>query len=253
MVPYCHFDEQKTVLDEERRMRPDLIVRLAGGKNVVVDAKAPLDAYLRALDAPDEASRQALLSEHAKQVRTHVTQLSAKGYAAHVQPSPDFVVMFLPGEVFFSAALEQDPELITFGVERHVVIASPTTLIALLRAVAYGWQQEQIAKNAQKISDLGKELYSRLCTFVEHLVNLKKGLDRAVESYNNAVGSLERSVLVPARKFKELGSATGQDIDALEPIDKAIRAIQTPEANNGSNDITSEGKDKVPPVEPGAK
>jgi len=234
MVPYCHFDEQKTVLDEERRMRPDLIVRLAGGKNVVVDAKAPLDAYLRALDAPDEASRQALLSEHAKQVRTHVTQLSAKGYAAHVQPSPDFVVMFLPGEVFFSAALEQDPELITFGVERHVVIASPTTLIALLRAVAYGWQQEAIEENARKISDLGRQLYEAVRVLGGHFDTLGSRLKSSLEAYNQSVGSLERNVLVKARRFKELQVASVvEEIKVIEPVDQVPRMLQAPELTDG--------------------
>ncbi len=234
MVPYCHFDEQKTLRDEERRMRPDLVVRLPGGKNVVVDAKAPLDAYLKALDAPDEASRQSLLCEHARQVRNHVSQLAAKGYAAHVQPSPDFVVMFLPGEVFFSAALEQDPELITFGVERHVVIASPTTLISLLRAVAYGWQQQAIEENARKISDLGRQLYESVRVLGTHFDTLGSRLKSSLEAYNQSVGSLERNVLVKARRFKDLQAASAvEEIKVLEPVDQVPRMLQAAELTDG--------------------
>jgi len=236
MIEHCDFEEQKTVTagDGDRRMRPDVIIRLPGGKHVVIDAKAPLDAYLRALDAPDEPSRQALLCEHAKQVRTHVSQLAAKGYAAHVHPSPDFVVMFLPGEMFFSAALEHDPELIEFGVEQHVVPASPTTLIALLRAVAYGWQQEAMEENARKISDLGRQLYDAVGKLGEHFENLGSKLKGSLEAYNSAIGSLEGNVLVKARKLKDLQAANAvEDIPALPPVDRVPRMLQAPELTDG--------------------
>jgi DNA recombination protein RmuC len=236
MIQHCDFEEQRTVVngDGDRRMRPDVIVRLPGGKHVVIDAKAPLDAYLRALDAPDEPTRQALLCEHAKQVRNHVVQLAAKGYAAHVAPSPDFVVMFLPGEMFFSAALEHDPELIEFGVEQHVVPASPTTLIALLRAVAYGWQQEAMEDNARKISDLGRQLYDAVRVLGGHFDDLGTRMKSSLEAYNRAVGSLEGNVLVKARKFKELQAANAvEDIPALEPVDRVPRMLQARELTDG--------------------
>ena len=236
MIQHCDFEEQRTVVngDGDRRMRPDVIVRLPGGKHVVIDAKAPLDAYLRALDAPDEPTRQALLCEHAKQVRNHVMQLAAKGYAAHVAPSPDFVVMFLPGEMFFSAALEHDPELIEFGVEQHVVPASPTTLIALLRAVAYGWQQEAMEDNARKISDLGRQLYDAVRVLGGHFDDLGTRMKSSLEAYNRAVGSLEGNVLVKARKFKELQAANAvEDIPALEPVDRVPRMLQARELTDG--------------------
>jgi DNA recombination protein RmuC len=236
MVQHCDFVEQHTVTDGDgdRRMRPDVIVRLPGGKHVVIDAKAPLDAYLKALDAPDEASRQALLCEHARQVRAHVSQLAMKGYATHVQPGPDFVVMFLPGEMFFSAALEHDPELIEFGVEQHVVPASPTTLIALLRAVAYGWQQEAMEENARKISDLGRQLYEAVRVLGGHFDDLGSRMKSSLEAYNKAVGSLEGNVLVKARKFKELQAANAvEDIPALEPVDRVPRMLQARELTDG--------------------
>jgi len=238
MVEHCDFEEQHTLVngDGDRRMRPDVIVRLPGGKHVVIDAKAPLDAYLKALEAPDETARQALLCEHARQVRTHVSQLAAKGYAAHVHPSPDFVVMFLPGEMFFSAALEQDPELIEFGLRQaqHVVPASPTTLIALLRAVSYGWQQEAMEENARKISDLGRQLYDAVRTLGNHFDTLGGRLKSSLEAYNSAVGSLEGNVLVKARRFKELQAAmSGEEIKPLEQVDKIPRQLQAPELTGG--------------------
>jgi DNA recombination protein RmuC len=236
MVEHCDFEEQSTITsaDTERRMRPDVVVRLPGGKHVVIDAKAPLDAYLKALDAPDETCRLALLADHAKQVRTHVTQLAAKGYATHVQPSPDFVVMFLPGEMFFSAALEQDPSLIEFGVEQRVIPASPTTLIALLRAVAYGWQQQAMEENAKKISELGRNLYESVRALGGHFDSLGSRLKSSLDAYNQAVGSLEGNVLVKARKFKELQAANGgEEIKTLEPIDRVPRMLQAPELTDG--------------------
>jgi len=235
MVEHCDFTEQRTITsDDDARIRPDVIVQLPGGKRIVVDAKAPLDAYLRALEAPDEATRQTLLAEHARQVRTHIAQLSAKSYFDKIASSPEFVVMFLPGEMFFSAALEQDPELIECGVEKRVIPASPTTLIALLRAVAYGWQQEAMEENARQISDLGKNLYESVRALGERFQTLGSRLKSSLDAYNEAVGSLEGNVLIKARKFKELQSANGgEEIKALEPIDRVPRMLQAPELTGG--------------------
>jgi DNA recombination protein RmuC len=234
MVEYCDFDEQHTITGADRRVRPDVIVNLPGGKHVVVDAKVPLDAYLKALDAPDEGARQALLADHARQVRTHLTQLGAKSYFEEVSPSPEFVVMFLPGEMFFSAALEQDPSLIEFGVDRKVIPASPTTLIALLRAVAYGWQQEAMEENARRISDLGRNLYESIRTLAERFDTLGSRLKSTLDAYNQAVGSLEGNVLIKARKFKELQATNGaEEIKPLEAVDRIPRLLQAPELTDG--------------------
>ena len=233
MLDHCDFVEQQTVAANERRIRPDVIIQLPGGKTVIVDAKVPLDAYLRALEAPDEAARQLLLADHARQVRAHLSQLGAKNYFADVVGSPEFVVMFLPGEMFFSAALEQDPALIEFGVERKVIPASPTTLIALLRAVAYGWQQEAMEENARQISELGRNLYESVRSLAKHVSDLGSRLHSSLEAYNKAVGSLEGNVLVKARRFKELQVApNAEDIDRLEPIDRVPRVLQAAELTN---------------------
>jgi DNA recombination protein RmuC len=236
MVEHCDFIEQQTIdaCDSERRMRPDVIVNLPGGKHVVIDAKAPLDAYLKALDAPDETTRQVLLVEHARQVRTHLSQLASKGYAAHVQPGPDFVVMFLPGEMFFSAALEHDAALIEYGVEQRVIPASPTTLIALLRAVAYGWQQQAVEENALKIRELGRNLYESIRVLGGHFDALGGRLKASLDAYNQAVGSLEGNVLIKARKFRDLQATnSGDEIRSLEPVDRVPRMLQAPELTDG--------------------
>jgi DNA recombination protein RmuC len=229
MLQYCDFVEQETLATEDSRIRPDLIVRLPGNRTIVVDSKVPFDAFYESITTTDEVVRLAKLKEHARLVRVHITALSRKSYWETVQPTPEFVLLFLPGETFYSAALEHDPKLIEDGVSDKVIIATPTTLIALLKAVSYGWRQEQMATNATEVSRLAKDLYDRLRTFTGYFADIGKGLDRALDSYNKGVGSLEARVLVTARKFKERGAIAGEEIETLEPIDKLARPLSLDE------------------------
>jgi len=232
MVEYCDFTTQESAAVGAGRIRPDMIVRLPNERIVVVDSKTPLDAYLASIEAVDEVTRKEQLKRHAGHVLTQIQNLGAKSYWDQFAQAPEFVVMFLPGEMFFSAALEQEPRLIEMGVEKKVILATPTTLIALLRAVSYGWQQQRIAESAHAVSELGKELYSRIATLVKHFDDIGKNLDRATESYNKAVGSMESRVLVSARKFKELGAATGPDLPAPRTAETRPRALQADESND---------------------
>ncbi len=230
MTAYCDFTSQETLRSEEGRLRPDLVVRLPGGKTVVVDAKAPLSAYLDAVEATDENDRTRHLQSHVRQIRDHIAKLGAKAYWEQFgDSSPEFVVLFLPGEMFFSSALQVEPGLIEEAVAKRVILANPTTLIALLKAVYFGWRQEKVAENAQRVSDLGKELYERLAILADHFGKVGGSLDNAVEAYNRAVGTLESRVLVSARRFGELGCGVNKEIQTVEPAEKQARGLQSPD------------------------
>lgn len=233
MVEHVDYLEQPTTQGDGGRLRPDMIVRLPGERQVVVDAKVSLDGYLRALECADDDARRMCLSDHCRQMKDHIRALSARSYWEQFEPTPEFVVMFVPGESFLQAACSVDNTLIEQAMENKVVLASPTTLVALLRAVAYGWRQEQIAENAQQISDLGRQLYERVRTFTGHMTTVGKRLDSAAEAYNQAVGSLESRVLPMARRFQELGAAGGSDIAELEPADTRARQLAAPDTSEG--------------------
>lgn len=225
MVAHCDFTEQESVVVEDGRLRPDMIVQLPGGRQIVVDAKAALSGYLDAYEASGEDQRREGLRRHAAQVRAHMSQLSLKAYWSQFAQAPEFVVLFLPGEQFLGAALEQDPGLIEDGFAQGVVLATPTTLMALLRAVAYGWRQERLAAHAEEAGRLGKDLYERMAVLAEHLNDVGQALGRSVTAYNKAVGSLETRILPAARRFKELGVASDKDIPLLGPMEVVPRRI----------------------------
>ncbi len=226
MLAYCDFEEQAQAGDS--RLRPDLIVKLPNQRLIVVDAKAPLNAYLEAIEATDEATRNARLSDHAARVKAHIRALGGKDYGGRIRDAAEFVVCFMPGEVFLSAALEQDPSLLEFGVDQGVLLATPTTLISLLKAVAYGWNSEKVAESARQIQDLGKEVHERLGIFAGHIEKLGSNLATAVKSYNAAVGSLESRVLPSARKFEELGAASAKPLPELERVEVEPRDARQP-------------------------
>jgi DNA recombination protein RmuC len=229
MLEHCDFFQQQSSDTEDGRLRPDLIVRLPGNRTIVVDAKAPLEAYLEAIEAPDDETRTAKLKDHARQVRNHIAALGKKSYTDQFEQTPDFVVLFLPGEIFYMAALEHDPGLLEAGISGKVLLTAPSSLIALLKAAAYGWREEQLAENARKISQLGQELYKRLATLGKHLSSIGDSLAKSVNAYNNAVGSLERQVLPSARRFKELGASTDAEIEEIRPIETSTRLLQSTE------------------------
>ncbi len=231
MEAHCDFVEQVSVAGEDGLLRPDMVVNLPGNKQMVVDSKAPLDAYLSAIEAKEQEEKRQYMARHATQVREHINKLSGKQYWNQFENTPEFVVLFLPGENFFSAALEQDATIFEYAIERKVLLATPTTLIALLKSAYYGWRQVHLEENAQKISQLGKELYDRIRTLATHFISMKKSLDKTVDNYNKAVGSLEGRVLVTARRFRELGATTGAEIPAVEPVSTISRGLNAPDSS----------------------
>ncbi len=225
MVSYCDFAEQESVATDDGRLRPDMVVKLPGGRSIIVDSKAPMTAYWEATEAADEETRRACLQRHAQSLRSHVQGLSGKRYGDHVDGAMEFAVLFLPGEMLYSAALEQDAGLIEYGVERKVIVATPTTLIGLLNAVAFGWRQEQIADNAKRISELGQEMYDRIQKLASFVDKLRTNIDRTVSSYNQFAASFEGRFLVSARRFKELGVKTSGEIAEINPVDTQARSL----------------------------
>ncbi len=226
MVQYCDFVEQETVQGEGGSLRPDMVVRMPDGREIVVDVKTPLDAYLSAVEAPDDTVRTWHLERHARKVRDRVRELAGRNYWAQFKHSPDFVVMFIPGDQFLSAALDVDRDLLEYALSQKVVLATPTSFVALLRAVGYGWRQLSLAENAEKIRDLGEELYQRLSTFTDHLSKLGKNLSSSLDHYNKAVGSFERQVMPGARKFTEMGITPRKPMPDLDQIEKGVRQME---------------------------
>ena len=225
MVEHCDFQEQVHTSNDEKTVRPDMIVRMPDHRELVVDVKTPLDAYLEAIEAKDDAQRKQRLEKHARNVRDHIRKLASKTYWEQFSKSPEFVILFIPGDQFLSAALNEDPDLIEYALSEQIILATPTSFVALLKAVAYGWRQLVLADNAEEIRRLAEDLYGRLTTFVGHLNKVGKQLASSVENYNRAVGSLEHKVLPGARKFVELGIRPKKEIEQLEPLESLPRTI----------------------------
>lgn len=229
MVEHCDFYEQQQVDTDEGRMRPDMIVRMPDRREIVVDAKTPLHAYLDAIDAKDDNQRRQYLDQHTRHVRERIRELASKKYWSQFKSSPDFVVLFIPGEQFLNVALETDRDLLEYALQQKIVLATPTSLVALLRAVAYGWRQEQLADNAEKIRDIGEEMYNRLVVFTDHLARLGNSLSSSVATYNKAVGSFTAKVLPGARKFNDLGIEAKKQVGAPEQIEQGLRQVENQE------------------------
>jgi DNA recombination protein RmuC len=228
MLEHCDFDEQPTIFSDAGRMRPDMTINLPGGRTLVVDAKAPLEAFLDAQAAVDDGVRSGRLADHVRQVKEHVAKLGAKSYWDALPASPELVILFLPAEAIYMAALERDSTLIDYGVRQNVVIASPLTLIALLRAAAFGWRQERLTINAEEISRLGRALHESVATMAEHLEDLRKRMDGTFSTFNKLVGSLENNVFVKSRRFRELGAGSAKEIPVIEPLETVARRIDMP-------------------------
>jgi DNA recombination protein RmuC len=228
MLEHCDFDEQPTIVTDSGRLRPDMTINLPGGRTIVVDAKTPLEAFLDAQAATEDGVRSGRLADHVRQVKEHITKLGAKTYWDALPSSPELVVLFLPAEAIYMAALERDSSLIDYGVKQNVLIASPLTLIALLRAAAFGWRQERLTLNAEEISRLGRALHESVATMAEHLEDLRKRMDGTFATFNRVVGSFESNVLVKARRFRELGAGSAKEIPAIDPLETVTRRLETP-------------------------
>jgi DNA recombination protein RmuC len=225
MVEHCDFQEQVQGTADDKIIRPDMIVRMPDRRELVVDVKTPLDAYLEAVESKDDVQHKLGMERHARNVREHIRKLASKSYWEQFSNSPDFVILFIPGDQFLSAALDEDPELIESALSQRIILATPTSFVALLKAVAYGWRQLALAGNAEEIRGLAEDLYGRLCVFVAHLNKVGRQLASSVDSYNRAVGSLERKVLPGARKFTELGIHPGKELESLEPLESLPRTM----------------------------
>jgi DNA recombination protein RmuC len=245
MVEHCDFQEQVHTTSDDKIIRPDMIVSMPGDRKLVVDVKTPLDAYLEAVEAPDDAKRNAALKRHARNVREHIRQLASKSYWEQFSESPEFVILFIPGDQFLSAALNEDPNLIDSALSQQIILATPTSFVALLKAVAYGWRQLALAENAEEIRKLAEDLYGRLTAFVGHLNKLGRQLHSSVENYNRAVGSLERKVLPGARKFVELGIRPKKEIEILEPLESLPRTMVDADTDEDVTDTPAAAIEKT--------